>query len=221
MCSLSCGISHLFSGAQTWIRFLGPVSEFAFETWAIFTVAKACVCVSVPVPVSMCFVFGLPFGMWNMPAFEVRSLWNENATQYSNTVEWDCVYFCLCVYPSVLWLMQSRSEFRFCLWLKTLLCTGCGPHGIQQPFHSYAKFFFWLCFYHLQVSWFLLHLSFLPISPVLCFISLFQGGPDSKLQIVPMQHSNRHLLGFSPEAETEAEMGPEALGSGPSLMADR
>lgn len=54
-----------------------------------------------------------------MPAFEVRSLWNENATQCSNTVERDCVYFCLCVCPSVLWVMQSRSEFRFCLWLKT------------------------------------------------------------------------------------------------------
>ncbi|CAK6955382.1 cyclic AMP-dependent transcription factor ATF-6 alpha [Scomber scombrus] len=51
-------------------------------------------------------------------------------------------------------------------------------------------------------------------------MSLFQGGPGSKLQIVPMQHSNRHLLGFSPEAETEVEMGPEPLGSGPSQMAD-
>ncbi|XP_053178010.1 cyclic AMP-dependent transcription factor ATF-6 alpha [Scomber japonicus] len=51
-------------------------------------------------------------------------------------------------------------------------------------------------------------------------MSLFQGGPGSKLQIVPVQHSNRHLLGFSPEAETEFEMSPEPLGSGPSQMAD-
>ncbi|XP_069006416.1 cyclic AMP-dependent transcription factor ATF-6 alpha isoform X1 [Embiotoca jacksoni] len=60
---------------------------------------------------------------------------------------------------------------------------------------------------------------------VLCFLvlnvgpmSLFQGG--SKLEVASMQHSGRHLLGFSPEAETEAVMGPKPLGSGPSEMAD-
>lgn len=51
-------------------------------------------------------------------------------------------------------------------------------------------------------------------------MSLFQGGPGSKLEVVSMQHSGRHLLSFSPEAETEVVMGPEALGSGPSEMAD-
>ncbi|KAF1385781.1 hypothetical protein PFLUV_G00111340 [Perca fluviatilis] len=48
-------------------------------------------------------------------------------------------------------------------------------------------------------------------------MSLFQGGPGSKLS---MQHSGRHLLGFSSEAETEVVMGPDPLGGGPSEMAD-
>uniref|UniRef100_A0A8C9ZI20 Activating transcription factor 6 n=1 Tax=Sander lucioperca TaxID=283035 RepID=A0A8C9ZI20_SANLU len=48
-------------------------------------------------------------------------------------------------------------------------------------------------------------------------MSLFQGGPGSKLS---MQHGGRHLLGFSSEAETEVVMGPDPLGSGPSEMAD-
>ncbi|GAA6233862.1 cyclic AMP-dependent transcription factor ATF-6 alpha [Lates japonicus] len=51
-------------------------------------------------------------------------------------------------------------------------------------------------------------------------MSLFQGGPGSKLDVVSTQHSGRHLLGFSPEAETEVVMGPETLGGGPSDMAD-
>ncbi|XP_040896726.1 cyclic AMP-dependent transcription factor ATF-6 alpha [Toxotes jaculatrix] len=51
-------------------------------------------------------------------------------------------------------------------------------------------------------------------------MSLFQGGPGSKLEVVSMQHSGRHLLGFSPEAETNFVMGPEHPGSGPSEMAD-
>ncbi|KAM7388325.1 hypothetical protein PAMP_024509 [Pampus punctatissimus] len=50
-------------------------------------------------------------------------------------------------------------------------------------------------------------------------MSLFQGGPGSKLEVVSVQHS-RHLLGFSPEAETEVAMGPEQLDSSPSEMAD-
>ncbi|TDH08484.1 hypothetical protein EPR50_G00098020 [Perca flavescens] len=48
-------------------------------------------------------------------------------------------------------------------------------------------------------------------------MSLFQGGPGSKLS---MQHGGRHLLGFSSEAEIEVVMGPDPLGSGPSEMAD-
>lgn len=65
------------------------------------------------------------------------------------------------------------------------------------------------------------HLSLFLTSPVLYFISLFQGDPGSKLEVVSMQHSGRHLLDFSPEAETEVVMGPEPLGSGPPEMADR
>ncbi|XP_022615183.1 cyclic AMP-dependent transcription factor ATF-6 alpha isoform X2 [Seriola dumerili] len=51
-------------------------------------------------------------------------------------------------------------------------------------------------------------------------MSLFQGGPGSKLEVVSMQHSGRHLLAFSPEAETQVVMGPEPLGSAPSDVAD-
>uniref|UniRef100_A0A672I4K2 Activating transcription factor 6 n=1 Tax=Salarias fasciatus TaxID=181472 RepID=A0A672I4K2_SALFA len=64
------------------------------------------------------------------------------------------------------------------------------------------------------------------ITPVLCpssshqcffsllffFISLFQGGPGSKLEVSSTQHSGRHLLGFSPEAESDFVLGPESLG---------
>ncbi|KAM7410048.1 hypothetical protein PAMA_001485 [Pampus argenteus] len=50
-------------------------------------------------------------------------------------------------------------------------------------------------------------------------MSLFQGGPGSKLEVVSMQHS-RHLLAFSPEAETEVAMGPEPLDSSPSEMVE-
>lgn len=39
-------------------------------------------------------------------------------------------------------------------------------------------------------------------------MSLFQGGPGSKLEVVSMQHSGRHLLGFSPEAESEGREPP-------------
>ncbi|KAK5870178.1 hypothetical protein PBY51_024834 [Eleginops maclovinus] len=51
-------------------------------------------------------------------------------------------------------------------------------------------------------------------------MSLFQGGPGSKLRDVSMQHGGRHLLGFSSEAETEAVMDSDSLGSGPSEMGD-
>ncbi|XP_072245742.1 cyclic AMP-dependent transcription factor ATF-6 alpha [Leuresthes tenuis] len=47
--------------------------------------------------------------------------------------------------------------------------------------------------------------------------SLFQGG--SKLEVTPMQHSGRHLLGFSSEAENELTMGPQPSGR-PSEMPD-
>ncbi|XP_033821221.1 cyclic AMP-dependent transcription factor ATF-6 alpha [Periophthalmus magnuspinnatus] len=49
--------------------------------------------------------------------------------------------------------------------------------------------------------------------------SLFQGGPGSKLDIVSTQHSGRHLLGFSSEAETEVVIGSEPQHP-PSEMAD-
>lgn len=51
-------------------------------------------------------------------------------------------------------------------------------------------------------------------------MSLLQGGPGSKLDISSVQHSGRHLLGFSPEAESELVMGPEDLVRAPPEMAD-
>ncbi|XP_029285103.1 LOW QUALITY PROTEIN: cyclic AMP-dependent transcription factor ATF-6 alpha [Cottoperca gobio] len=51
-------------------------------------------------------------------------------------------------------------------------------------------------------------------------MSLFQGGPGSKLGDISTQHGSRHLLGFSSEAEAEVGMGPDHLSSGPSQMAD-
>lgn len=49
--------------------------------------------------------------------------------------------------------------------------------------------------------------------------SLFQGGPDSKLEVRSTQHSGRHLLGL-PEAESEFTLGPESLGQGAAETAD-
>ncbi|XP_034002225.1 cyclic AMP-dependent transcription factor ATF-6 alpha [Trematomus bernacchii] len=51
-------------------------------------------------------------------------------------------------------------------------------------------------------------------------MSLFQGGPGSKLRDVSMQQGGRHLLAFSSEAETEAGMDPDSLGPGPSETGD-
>lgn len=65
------------------------------------------------------------------------------------------------------------------------------------------------------------HLSLLLTSPVLCLSSLFQGGPASKLGGVSVPQGGRHLLGFSPETESEVAMGPDRLRGGPSDMADR
>lgn len=48
--------------------------------------------------------------------------------------------------------------------------------------------------------------------------SLFQGGPGTRLDVVSTQHSGRHLLGFSSEAESEAVIEPQS--TGPSEMAD-
>uniref|UniRef100_A0A672I438 Activating transcription factor 6 n=1 Tax=Salarias fasciatus TaxID=181472 RepID=A0A672I438_SALFA len=73
------------------------------------------------------------------------------------------------------------------------------------------------------------------ITPVLCpssshqcffsllffFISLFQGGPGSKLEVSSTQHSGRHLLGFSPEAESDFVLGPESLGQDAAEVASR
>lgn len=50
-------------------------------------------------------------------------------------------------------------------------------------------------------------------------MSLFQGGPGSKLRDISMQHSGRHLLGFTSEEEAEVVI-PDFLGSDPSEMAD-
>lgn len=47
--------------------------------------------------------------------------------------------------------------------------------------------------------------------------SLFQGGPGSRLDIVSTQHSGRHLLGFSSEAESEVVIEPQ---TDPSEMAE-
>ncbi|XP_010781745.1 cyclic AMP-dependent transcription factor ATF-6 alpha-like, partial [Notothenia coriiceps] len=51
-------------------------------------------------------------------------------------------------------------------------------------------------------------------------MSLFQGGPGSKLRDVSLQQGGRHLLAFSSEAETEAGMDPDSLGPGPSETGD-
>lgn len=48
--------------------------------------------------------------------------------------------------------------------------------------------------------------------------SLFQGGPGSRLDVVSTQHSGRHLLGFTSEAESEVVTEPQS--TGPSEMAD-
>nr|XP_020462760.1 cyclic AMP-dependent transcription factor ATF-6 alpha [Monopterus albus] len=52
-------------------------------------------------------------------------------------------------------------------------------------------------------------------------LSVFQGDSSSKGGVVSMQHNGRHLLGFSPEAEPEAAMGPKPVSSAPSEMTDR
>ncbi|KAF7645428.1 hypothetical protein LDENG_00204810, partial [Lucifuga dentata] len=51
-------------------------------------------------------------------------------------------------------------------------------------------------------------------------MDLLQGGPGSKREVGSMQHSSRHLLGFSPEGETEVETGPESLSNGLPQMAN-
>lgn len=48
--------------------------------------------------------------------------------------------------------------------------------------------------------------------------SVFQGGPGSRLDVVSPQHSGRHLLGFSTEAESEVVVEPQR--TGPTEMAD-
>ncbi|MED6286331.1 hypothetical protein CHARACLAT_004910 [Characodon lateralis] len=49
--------------------------------------------------------------------------------------------------------------------------------------------------------------------------SLFQSSSVSNLDVAPMQHSGRHLLDFSPEADSDVLMGPELTGT-PSEMPD-
>ncbi|XP_060933711.1 cyclic AMP-dependent transcription factor ATF-6 alpha [Limanda limanda] len=51
-------------------------------------------------------------------------------------------------------------------------------------------------------------------------MGLFQGGPGSKLQVVSVQNSGRHLLGFSSEAEAIDVTDPEPLDSSLSGAAD-
>ncbi|XP_020788881.1 cyclic AMP-dependent transcription factor ATF-6 alpha isoform X2 [Boleophthalmus pectinirostris] len=48
--------------------------------------------------------------------------------------------------------------------------------------------------------------------------SFFQGGPGSRLDVVSTQHSGRHLLGFSSEAETDVVIDSEPQRTGPSEM---
>uniref|UniRef100_A0A665T4A6 BZIP domain-containing protein n=1 Tax=Echeneis naucrates TaxID=173247 RepID=A0A665T4A6_ECHNA len=40
--------------------------------------------------------------------------------------------------------------------------------------------------------------------------SVFQGSPDSNLEVASMQHRSRHLLGFSQKAETQVLMGSDS-----------
>lgn len=210
MWSFSCGIWDLFSGALNVNTFLWTCEWVCFCNLSGIHGSYGR-CVSVPAHASVCFVFGLPFGMWNMPAFEVRSLWNENATQCSNTVERDCVYFCLCVCPSVLWVMQSRSEFRFCLWLKTLLCAGCGPHGIQRSFQSCAKFFFSVCLHHPgnECPDFTSPVSFAHLT-CLVFHQSVSGWP--RLQTGGCLHAAQQQtpVGFLPRGRNRGRDGPRA-----------
>lgn len=163
-------------------------------------------CVSVPVLTSVCFVFGLSFGMQNMPAFEVQSLWNENAAQGSNTVERDCVRNFACA--------GAPACFGLCS-LDQSSDSACGLKNKNPPVPSPS--FLFVCFV-LSVL-ILPHLPLFLTSPVLCFIRLFQGG--SKHDAFSTQHSGRHLLDFSPEAETEVVMGPDPHRSGSSEIADR
>lgn len=102
---------------------------------------SVCVCVRTCAWVGVFCVWAV---LWNVKyaRFEVRSLWNENATQCSNTI--DCV--CVCV-----WAPQCALDFaveiRVQILLvaknqKTLLCTGRGPHGILWSSKPSNKFFF-------------------------------------------------------------------------------
>ncbi|XP_037554059.1 cyclic AMP-dependent transcription factor ATF-6 alpha isoform X2 [Nematolebias whitei] len=50
-------------------------------------------------------------------------------------------------------------------------------------------------------------------------MSLFQGGSNSNFEVSPVQQSGRHLLGFSPEAESDVVAGPQPS-SRPSEMAN-
>lgn len=127
-----------------WVCFCGCIHSI----WSV--------CEPLPVLTSVAFcVWAL---LWNVKnaRFEVRSLWNENATQRSNTTQSNCVYFCLCA--CALWVVQSRSEFRFCSWLKTKI----------PPVHrmwvtcisvQHQVLFFYISFLT-QVSWFYLTCGF-------------------------------------------------------------
>lgn len=100
-----------------------------------------------------------------MSGLEVRSLWNENATQRSNTAERDCVYFCLCVCPRVFWVIQSKSEFRFCLWLKT---KNPPVHRMWATWNSAVisvqyQLLLFSFFSSISIIWILFHLSSSPL----------------------------------------------------------
>lgn len=92
------------------------------------------------------------------------------------------MYFCLCVCAPacfVLCSVDQSSDSACGLKLKTLLCTGCGPHGIQRLFQSNTRFSFQFVSSIFSVL-ILPHLSPFPhLSPVssVCF----RAAPSSDL----------------------------------------
>lgn len=182
--------------------FPGFTDEFAQEVFTKFYVClylclPLCVlCWGSPLECEICpLLRSEPFEM-KMPACAVTLL--------KETV---CVFACVCALGCTVWirvqiLLVAQSA-------KTLLCTGCGPHGIQLTVQSSTTQFYFTAHF----------LSPLLTSPVFCFISMFQG--SSKHNVYSTQHSGRHLLDFSSEAETEVVMGPDSLNSGPSEVVDR
>lgn len=205
------------------------MNEFAFLIILVFTVAKVCVCVCEPVPALTSVFLCVWALLWNVKnaRFVVRSLWNENATPCSYTTQSNCVYFLIvCTRPlAVVWVVQSRSEFRFCSWLKTKIPP---VHRMWAESSESSTELFSISFLQLKCPDFTspvcLFFLFLYTLNCFCFFSLFQDGPGSVLAVASMQHSGRHLLSFSsptPGAENYIPEGSETLGSRLSEMGDR